>query len=122
MKTTDATTSDTRNSQTPRLGPTVGDSLPEVRGNFLQRVWATISSWFEIPLGYEDETGFHYGHEPTPVQASTKPSTFREDFTDRAHDTAMFMAATSTDTSPPSKQEQPASPQQEKRDVATHSS
>ena len=70
------------------------------------RTWATVRSWFEVPYGYEDEDGFHYGHEPLPVQSSTTPTTFHEVFTDRAHDTAMFIASTSTQISPAPKPEE----------------
>jgi hypothetical protein len=35
---------------------------------FLRRLSARLVSWFTIPYGYEDETGFHYGHEPRPAR------------------------------------------------------
>ncbi len=79
--------------------------LPAPTANILSRAWTKLRSWFEVPYGYEDETGFHYGHEPLPIQASAISVTFHEVFTDRAHDTAMFMAATSKQTSPPPQPE-----------------
>ena len=89
----------------------------EARSNAWSKAWAKVRSWFEIPYGYEDETGFHYGTEPISVQASAARTAFREVFTDRACDTAMFMAATSTETSPVPAPEQPAKAQREKREM-----
>lgn len=30
------------------------------------RCMARVRSWFEVPQGYEDESGFHYGPQPPP--------------------------------------------------------
>jgi len=38
-----------------------------------------IRSWFEIPYGYQDENGFHYGRQPAPPT-----------FTDRASDAMTY--------------------------------
>ena len=77
--------------------------MPAPSANILSRAWTTVRSWFEIPYGYEDENGFHYGDEP--VTCRSDANSLREVFTDRASDTAMFMAATSTETSPKTQQE-----------------
>jgi hypothetical protein len=94
----------------------------EARVNSWTQAWVKVRSWFEIPYGYEDKTGFHYGHEPVPVQASAAHSTFGEVFTDRACDSAMFMAATSTETSPAPAPEQPANAQRENRELTINPS
>lgn len=121
MKKLDATTSDKRTSQTTELGPTLGDLSSDVRGSFLQQTWAKVISWFDIPFGYEDETGFHYGHEPVPVQASPPRSALREVFTDRVCDTAAFMTATSSETSPAPAPKQPEKAQREMRETVNPS-
>lgn len=51
-------------------------------------LWHRLASWlrsrFEVPYGYEDEHGFHYGIEPAPSKgAGTKTAKV---FTDRASD------------------------------------
>ncbi len=93
--------------------------VAEARNNFWIQAWAKMHSWFDIPYGYEDETGFHYGHEPVPVQAIPTRSAFREVFTDRACDTAMFMAATSPETSSAPAPELPSNAPREKHDRKT---
>jgi hypothetical protein len=102
--------------------PTVELPAAETPANSWTHVWAKVRSWFEIPFGYEDETGFHYGHEPVPVTATATPSTFREVFTDRACDTAMFMAATSTETSPTPTPEKPLNAPREKYEFTVNPS
>jgi len=32
--------------------------------------WAGRLIGFQVPVGYEDETGFHYGMEPAPIEVS----------------------------------------------------
>jgi hypothetical protein len=51
-----------------------------------QRFLALVRSWFEIPYGYEDENGFHYGHEPAPKFPSAQATTPPQILTDRACD------------------------------------
>jgi hypothetical protein len=89
----------------------VASSASKHSDSIFSRAWSTMRSWFEVPYGYEDETGFHYGEEPVRVQAvaptSSSPAPFRETFTDTAHGSAMFMAATGGQTAPPPKPEQP---------------
>lgn len=54
---------------------------------FWSRVVARVRSWFEIPYGYEDEKGFHYGVEPAPANLKAKTSAPPQNvFTDRASD------------------------------------
>jgi len=64
---------------------TARESLPV---GFWQRFAARMRSWFEIPYGYEDETGFHYGHEPVPHHLAAQ-SAAPKVFTDRACDAMM---------------------------------
>ena len=56
-----------------------------------RRFISRVRSWFEIPFGYEDENGFHYGHEPAP-----RPTPRAEVLTDRACD-AMLSPAPAAD-------------------------
>ena len=95
-------------------------STPATSANIVARAWARVRSWFEIPFGYEDDTGFHYGHKPATCRSDA--NALREAFTDRACDTAMFMAATSSETSPAPAPEQPANAQREKRDLTVNPS
>lgn len=49
----------------PRLQlETADEQTPEV--SFWQRFTARLRSWFEVPYGYQDENGFHYGPQPAP--------------------------------------------------------
>lgn len=50
------------------------------------RLFARLRSWFEIPFGYEDATGFHYGHEPVPTPATPWSNAAGNVLTDRACD------------------------------------
>lgn len=43
-----------------------------------------LRSWFEIPYGYQDENGFHYGVEPVPAGQAAQTNAVRRVFTDRA--------------------------------------
>jgi hypothetical protein len=65
------------------IGP-VEDREP-LPASFWQRLATRVRSWFEIPFGYEDEDGFHYGHEPVPHSNAAR-STAPKVFTDRACD------------------------------------
>ena len=47
---------------------------------------AWLRSWFEVPYGYEDEKGFHYGTEPVRTKAVAQTGTQPKVFTDRASD------------------------------------
>ena len=53
-------------------------------------VWHRLAGWlrsrFEIPYGYEDERGFHYGIEPAPSGRVEKAAVASKVFTDRASD------------------------------------
>jgi hypothetical protein len=51
---------------------------------FWGRLAARVRSWFEVPYGYEDETGFHYGPAPTPEWAKKLNSVGLPVLTDRA--------------------------------------
>lgn len=48
------------------------------------RFTARIRAWFEVPLGYEDESGFHYGSQPAPRFAAEATSFRARVLTDRA--------------------------------------
>ena len=49
-------------------------------------------SCFSIPFGYEDENGFHYGHQPNPEErmATQASSESRQMFTERACDAMVY--------------------------------
>ena len=53
-------------------------------------LWCRVVSWlhlrFEIPYGYEDERGFHYGVEPAPGTPGEQTPAAPKVFTDRASD------------------------------------
>ena len=53
-------------------------------------LWHRFVSWlrsrFEIPYGYEDERGFHYGIEPAPGARAERTTDSPKVFTDRASD------------------------------------
>jgi hypothetical protein len=55
-----------------------------VTAGFWGRLVARVRSWFEVPYGYEDETGFHYGPAPTPEWAKKRNSAALPVLTDRA--------------------------------------
>jgi hypothetical protein len=59
---------------------------------FWERFAARVRSSFEIPYGYEDANGFHYGHEPAPRHCVTQSGTAAKVLTDRACD-AMLSAS-----------------------------
>jgi hypothetical protein len=42
------------------------ESAPQREGGFWSRTLHRVRSWFQIPEGYQDETGFHYGIQPPP--------------------------------------------------------
>ncbi|MCX8089846.1 MAG: hypothetical protein N3I86_02780 [Verrucomicrobiae bacterium] len=48
---------------TRSLSDTPPGDVPLSRDSLLDRTWAAGRAWLErlAPLGYEDETGFHYG-------------------------------------------------------------
>jgi len=50
----------------------------------LARVLQRIRSWFEVPFGYQDGAGFHYGREPRP-QKSVSGAPLPK-LTDRRHE------------------------------------
>jgi hypothetical protein len=104
--------------------PPVELPAAEAHANSWTQAWAKVRSWFKIPYGYEDETGFHYGHEPAPVTAAATPSISHKVFTDRACDSEMFMAGTSTETSPAPAPEPEISAdlQREKRELKVNPS
>ena len=95
-------------------------STPATSTNIVSRAWARVRSWFEIPYGYEDDTGFHYGEEP--VTCRSDANALRKIFTDRACDTAMFMAATATETSPAPAPEQPSNAKRESHELTVNPS
>jgi hypothetical protein len=51
-------------------------------------LWARLRSWFEIPYGYEDASGFHYGQPPRPQHSAI--------LTDRACDAMLGSVAVNT--------------------------
>jgi hypothetical protein len=55
-----------------------------VTTGFWGRLAARVRSWFTVPYGYEDETGFHYGPAPTPEWAKKRNSAALPVLTDRA--------------------------------------
>jgi hypothetical protein len=62
--------------------------------SLMERVSTRILSWFSVPEGYEDETGFHYGPQPKPtwMTATTSPEA-RQVFTDRVEAAIIYAAA-----------------------------
>ena len=70
--------------------PSQSDDLPESiapRAKVWSQLTARIRSWFEVPYGYEDESGFHYGVQPGPTapRLATEATSIRARvLTDRA--------------------------------------
>jgi hypothetical protein len=64
------------------------DPIPSAatQAGFWARFIARLRSWFEVPLGYEDATGFHYGAQsaPTPPLETETNSVRAQVLTDRA--------------------------------------
>jgi len=62
-----------------------GDTVPATANPGLwTRLVARVRSWFEIPYGYEDENGFHYGIQPRPIWRTESESAGTSVFTDKA--------------------------------------
>lgn len=75
-----------RSSSAP-VAPGAASSAGQPAG-FWSSLTARVRAWFEVPLGYEDESGFHYGSQPTPITTprfATEATSFRARvLTDRA--------------------------------------
>ena len=55
-------------------GPVEVQSLSRTASvSFWSKLAARVRSWFEVPYGYQDENGFHYGPEPVPDWALRSP-------------------------------------------------
>jgi hypothetical protein len=76
-------------SSQPRQGQEMPATSVQSSIGFWQRLLAQVRSWFEIPYGYEDENGFHYGHEPAPQLLAAPSADWPKVFTDRACDARM---------------------------------
>lgn len=82
-----------QSNPSPPQSPARGVSAPI---SLWGRLRTHLNSWFEVPEGYQDETGFHYGIQPKPAQFS--PPTMaasRGVFTDRACDAIVYASAKS---------------------------
>jgi len=65
--------------------------LPTQSAGLWHQFSARVRSWFEVPYGYEDENGFHFGDQPVPLWA--KGATGQRVATDRACDVMTYPAA-----------------------------
>lgn len=83
------------------------------------RLTARVRAWFEVPYGYEDESGFHYGTQPPPTpRGATEATSFRARvLTDRA-DHVMKHSVVLPVTSQPAPSITPVAP--EKKSEAVH--
>lgn len=87
-------------------------------GGWWARFTARIRAWFDVPFGYEDESGFHYGAQPAPQPArfATEATSFRARvLTDRAdhvmrHSVVLPVAATTGPSVAAATSEQKAEP------------
>jgi len=80
---------------------------------FWSRLTARIRAWFEVPTGYEDESGFHYGQQPMPTQAQTAAEAAAVQarvHTDRA-DHAIKHPVVLPIATPPGQSDVPANPE-----------
>lgn len=68
----------------PHPGTTETAGPTAARDGFWARLTASLRGWFEVPFGYEDEQGFHYGQQPTPKFAAEGASFRARVLTDRA--------------------------------------
>jgi len=70
---------------------------------------ARVRSWFEIPYGYEDERGFHYGKPPALNRIDQAQLAGNQILTDRATEAMTYsmalpmMTETSTQAAEPAK-------------------
>jgi hypothetical protein len=51
---------------------------------FWSQLTARVRAWFEVPFGYQDEQGFHYGQQTAPKLATEANSSRARVLTDRA--------------------------------------
>lgn len=76
-------------------------------------VWARLTrwfqDWFEIPYGYEDASGFHYGKEPIPPQFQSPNPETTHVFRDRAGDAMKYPVPVPTTSEPQSVEPEPVS-------------
>lgn len=70
-------------------------SRSETRPNrFLNRLSDCILSWFDVPEGYQDESGFHYGPQPTATKSNYSGLSAAEELlTDRASEAFIYASA-----------------------------
>jgi hypothetical protein len=57
------------------------------------RIAARMHAWFEIPYGYQDERGFHYGRQVAPKRLAEADVSGTRVFTDRACDAMTYPIA-----------------------------
>jgi hypothetical protein len=57
------------------MNKTYSQSLPFIVrfAGVFGKVWSTIKGKFEVPVGYQDETGFHYGKQPAQKKSEWPP-------------------------------------------------
>jgi hypothetical protein len=97
-----------------------GDGTPSapVPVSFWSQFTARVRSWFEVPFGYEDESGFHYGQQPAPKFASESVSSRARVLTDRA-DQMMRHSVVLPIASTPEPPSQPVAPEKKVETVNT---
>lgn len=67
--------------------------------HLLERLSTRILAWFQIPEGYQDENGFHYGIQPKPARLTASDlHQSRQISTDRAEDAIIYASAAAPTT------------------------
>lgn len=61
-------------------------TVSSVPSSFWRRLLVRLRSWLEVPYGYQDENGFHYGDEPVPALPGNQAAAVPHVFVDRACD------------------------------------